>query len=63
MKNLFINFDMTGVFNFFSGGGEIFCYRCGATIYKDGENYETDRFGRSFCSRRCRKIYYGGTDK
>lgn len=57
MKNVFINFYMINCFEFCSGDGEMFCYRCGAPV---AENCETDRFGRCFCSEECRKIYYGG---
>ncbi len=60
MKKVCINFNMINSFNLFSGSGNMFCYCCGIPIYTDGDNCETDRFGRSFCSEECRKIYYGG---
>ncbi len=60
MKKVFTNFNMINWFEFFSGNGGMFCYCCGAPVYTDGENCETDRFGRSFCTEECRKNYYGG---
>lgn len=63
MKNLFIDYYIIKGFEFFADGGEMFCYRCGAPLFSDDENCKTDRFGRTFCSEGCRKIYYGGADK
>lgn len=63
MKNMFIKFGITGGLEFFSDKDGMFCYRCGKQIYTGGENCETDRFGRSFCCKKCRKIYYGGKAK
>lgn len=62
MMEIFIKLYNKNGLNVIPCGGEMFCYRCGVTLYNDDENCETDRFGRSFCSEECKKFYYGGED-
>ena len=63
MRNVFVNFYLINRFDFLSDDEGLFCYHCGAIIYTDDEICKTDRFGRVFCGEKCRKSYYGGTDK
>lgn len=39
--------------------GVMVCLFCDSKLREDSEKGVVDRFGRCFCSEKCKKIYYG----